>query len=272
MVDIGGRKLHFHCTGTGLPTVVLMAGGGGYAIDWALVQPRVAESTRVCSYDRAGLGWSDPGPAYETVEQTVADLRKGLQAAGERGPYILVGASIGGIFIRAYQNRFPDDVAALVFTNSSNRVGVIPPGGGGGLLWEVNEDVVRSAFPPPPATPTPRPIAIGDPFDRLPADLHPIHIWLDVRGGKVGTQPRRVLKRRCRGDESFSESSKKSTKTSALSGCCPSLWSQATHEPANRIAPAVPARGHSSISLAAIPYTSRRVAAGTKSTYFSPIA
>jgi len=67
-IDIGGRKLHLYCTGTGSPTVILVAGGGAFSIDWALVQPKVAHDTRVCSYDRAGLAWSDRGPADETVE------------------------------------------------------------------------------------------------------------------------------------------------------------------------------------------------------------
>src|SRR5437899_11873712 len=120
LVNIGGRNLHLYCTGSGGPTVVLEAGGGAYATDWALVQPRIGEKTRVCSYDRAGLGWSDPGPADETVEQTVADLHAALSRAGEKGPYILVGASVGGAFIRGYQRSFPRDVGALVFTNSSN--------------------------------------------------------------------------------------------------------------------------------------------------------
>src|SRR5580692_6704495 len=74
MIDIGGRKLYLNCSGTGSPTVVLVAGGDAFSIDWALVQPRVAGDTRVCSYDRAGLGWSDSGPADETVEQTIGDL------------------------------------------------------------------------------------------------------------------------------------------------------------------------------------------------------
>src|SRR5882762_5528276 len=69
LIDIGGRKLHLYCEGKGSPTVILMAGGGAFSIDWALVQPKVAKDTRVCSYDRAGLAWSDPGPADETVEQ-----------------------------------------------------------------------------------------------------------------------------------------------------------------------------------------------------------
>src|SRR5437763_1797599 len=71
LIDIGGRRLQIYCAGKGRPTVILMAGGGAYSIDWALVQPKVSKKARVCSYDRAGLGWSDPGPADETVEQTV---------------------------------------------------------------------------------------------------------------------------------------------------------------------------------------------------------
>ena len=74
LIDVGSRKLHLQCSGQGSPTVILIAGGSAFSVDWALVQPRVADGTRVCSYDRAGLAWSDPGPADETVEQTVADL------------------------------------------------------------------------------------------------------------------------------------------------------------------------------------------------------
>jgi pimeloyl-ACP methyl ester carboxylesterase len=149
LVDIGDRKLHLNCAGKGSPTVLLMAGGGAYSIDWALVQPRVAEKTRVCSYDRAGLGWSDPGPADETVEQTVGDLHALLHNAKE-GPYILVGASIGGIFVRAYQRAYPDEIAALVFTNSSNRVGM-HVNGKISLIWDLSEDdfgQVSQCLPP----------------------------------------------------------------------------------------------------------------------------
>jgi hypothetical protein len=67
-IDIGGRKLHLNCSGRGSPTVILVAGGNAFSIDWALVQPRVAANTRVCSYDRAGLAWSDSGPADETID------------------------------------------------------------------------------------------------------------------------------------------------------------------------------------------------------------
>src|SRR6267142_300678 len=167
LIDIGGRKLHLNCSGEGSPTVILVAGGGAFSIDWALVQPTVAENTRVCSYDQAGLGWSDSGPADETVEQTISDLHGLLRAAGEKEPYLLVGASIAGIYIQAYQRAFPKEVAGLVFTNSSNRVG-LQVKGKVGLLWDLTEGEVRSAFPPsPPFDKGPAPTHEDDPFDRL---------------------------------------------------------------------------------------------------------
>jgi pimeloyl-ACP methyl ester carboxylesterase len=180
LIDVGGRKLHLHCTGAGSPTVILMAGGGAYSIDWALVQPKVAEVTRVCAFDRAGLAWSDRGPADETVEQTVSDLHAVLRAT-EKAPYVLVGASIGGIFIRAYQRAFPGEIAGLVFSNSSNRVGMNVKGKGG-LLWDLTEDEIRSVFPRPSSGKDPAPTRGGEPFDRLPAQLQGVRLWLDVRG------------------------------------------------------------------------------------------
>jgi pimeloyl-ACP methyl ester carboxylesterase len=144
------------------------------------VQPRVAENTRVCSYDRAGLTWSDPGPADETVEQTIADLHALLRAAREKPPYLLVGASIGGIYIRAYQHAFPDEVAGLVFTNSANRVG-LKVKDKVGLLWNLTEEEIRSVFPQPPSIKESAPTSEGEPFDRLPPPLQAVRLWLDVR-------------------------------------------------------------------------------------------
>jgi hypothetical protein len=127
-----------------------VASGGAFSIDWSLLRPNVAENPRVCSYDRAGLGWTDPGPADETVERTLGDLRALLRAAEKRGPYLLVGASIAGICIQGHQRVYPEDVVGFVFTNSSNRVG-LQARGKSGLIWDLTEDEVRSAFPLPPS-------------------------------------------------------------------------------------------------------------------------
>jgi pimeloyl-ACP methyl ester carboxylesterase len=181
LIDIGGRKLHLYCTGKGSPTVILMAGGGAFSLDWALVQPKLADRVRVCSYDRAGLGWSGPGPEENIVDKNVSDLHALLQASGEHGPYVLVGASIGGIYIQAYQRAYPADVAALVFTNSSNRIGFSVKGKVG-LIWELTEADIRSEFSQPSSdTKGPAPTREDDPFDKLPPDLQKVRLWLDVR-------------------------------------------------------------------------------------------
>jgi pimeloyl-ACP methyl ester carboxylesterase len=179
LVDIGGRKLHLLCAGKGTPTIILVAGGGAFAIDWTLVLQRIDSNTRVCAYDRAGLGWSDPGPAEETVEETVSDLHKLLRASREKGPYVLVGASIAGIFIQAYQHRYPGEVAALVFTNSSNRVGFAAKNKVD-LIWKLSEDEIKSAFPFPPSNAKREiPVKAPDPFDRLPEKEQAMWLWLN---------------------------------------------------------------------------------------------
>jgi pimeloyl-ACP methyl ester carboxylesterase len=183
MIDIGGRKLHLLCSGKGSPTIILIAGGGAYSIDWNLVQNRIDSDTRVCSYDRAGLGWSDSGPQDETVEQTVDDLHLLLQKAGEKGPFILVGASVAGIYIQAYQHKFPSDVAGLVFTNSANRIG-FKTKDTAGLIWDLTEDQIRSAYPMPAGNKGDPPDKIGRPFDQLPKNLQAVRVWLQVKDWK----------------------------------------------------------------------------------------
>lgn len=180
LIDIGGRKLHLYCSGQGSPAVILMAGGSAYSIDWGLVQPGVARTTRVCSYDRAGLGWSDPGPEDETVEQTVSDLHAALGKAGEKGPYVLVGASIGGIFIQAYQRAYPGDVAGLIFSNSSHHIG-IAVNGKPELIWALSEDQIRSTYPLAASAKGEVPKSEDDPFDRLPANIRATRLWLDQK-------------------------------------------------------------------------------------------
>src|SRR5829696_87334 len=117
-IDIGGRALFISCTGTGAPTVVLEAGGGNAADTWARAQPEVARFTRVCSYDRAGLGQSDPAPSgVRTVQDSVDDLHALLAAADISGPIVLAGHSLGGLIVRLYASQCPGDVAGVVLVD-----------------------------------------------------------------------------------------------------------------------------------------------------------
>jgi len=115
LVDVGGYRLHLRCAGQGSPTVVLESGGGMTSNEWTLVQPEVAKFTRVCSYDRAGLGWSESGPPSDPVEALHTLLRKG----GVLGPYSVVGHSYGSGLVLRFAYRFPDEVKGMVLTAAS---------------------------------------------------------------------------------------------------------------------------------------------------------
>lgn len=117
LVDVGGHSLHLHCIGSGQPTVVLEAGLGNDTNHWALVQSEAAGVTRVCSYDRAGLGWSDPGPLPRTATRVVDELAILLQRADEPGPFILVGHSNGGPYARLFAAAYPERVAGVVLVD-----------------------------------------------------------------------------------------------------------------------------------------------------------
>jgi pimeloyl-ACP methyl ester carboxylesterase len=123
LVDRGGYRLHLHCSGTSRasrPLVLLDAGLGGSSLDWSLVQPGVATFTRVCSYDRAGYGWSDAGPEPRTSGRLVSELHMLLVNAGVPGPYVLVGHSFGGLTMRLFASTYPQEVAGLVLVDSSH--------------------------------------------------------------------------------------------------------------------------------------------------------
>jgi len=121
LIDIGGYRLHLYCTGertVGVPTVVFEGGLGASSVMWAVVQPSVAEHTRACSYDRAGYGWSDPGPQPRTAQQIVGELHSLLQLAGESAPYVLVGHSFGGMVARIYAAEHPDEMVGLILVDA----------------------------------------------------------------------------------------------------------------------------------------------------------
>lgn len=123
LIDVGGRRLHLYCTGEaapGRPSVVLEALSGGFSSQWAWVQPELARHTRVCSYDRAGYGWSEPAPELHTLSEAAAELRALLERGDVAGPYLLVGHSIGGLYVRQFAALYPDEVAGLVLLDSSH--------------------------------------------------------------------------------------------------------------------------------------------------------
>lgn len=120
LVDVGGYKMHINCVGQGSPIVILEAGTGDFSLIWAYVQPEVAEDTRVCSYDRAGFGWSEASPHPRTGNVMVKELHTLLVKANVQGPYVLVGHSLGGLLARVYIHNYPDEVAGLVLVDSAH--------------------------------------------------------------------------------------------------------------------------------------------------------
>jgi pimeloyl-ACP methyl ester carboxylesterase len=198
LVDLGGWRLHLHCmgeAGDSLPTVILEAGAAGFSVDWSLVQPDVARFARVCSYDRAGLGWSDLGPHPRTLRQVIWELRTLLEAAGVRPPYVLVGQSAGGVLARLYALTYPSDVVGMVLVESGHEGGTrvlrdgrmvrvvetatgapIPPVKTSGPLREADiSPAVRSRIEAVARQMAPR--ANEPPRDKLPPEAQRMRAW-----------------------------------------------------------------------------------------------
>lgn len=129
LIDIGGRRINMHCAGRGTPTVILMSGLFSWSVVWYKTQPVIAQKARVCSFDRASYGFSDPAPRPQILSEVVDDLHAALRAGSIPGPYILVGHSLGGLEVRLYAQRWPKDVVGMVLVDSSPA---------GELLLEVN--------------------------------------------------------------------------------------------------------------------------------------
>jgi pimeloyl-ACP methyl ester carboxylesterase len=195
LVEICGRRLHINCEGKGVPTVVMEAGAGDFSFDWGLVQPQVARFARVCSYDRAGYAWSDPGPTPRTMRQIAFELHTGLLKAGIKGPYILVGHSLGGAIVRTYVSQYSKEVAGMVLVDSVHEEGLI------GITDRTTKqdkivrwrELSRGRQIPPIQTAAPNPTSssnpqqarasssaqtkVETPFDKLPERSQRMRLW-----------------------------------------------------------------------------------------------
>jgi pimeloyl-ACP methyl ester carboxylesterase len=119
-VDAGDTQLHIHCLGTGRPTVLLDSASFDTVSDWVWVQAQISPTTQVCAYDRAGLGWSDSAAAPPDAQQNTRQLHTLLQNAALPGPYVLVGHSLGGLYVRGYAAQYPDTVAGMVLIEGTH--------------------------------------------------------------------------------------------------------------------------------------------------------
>jgi pimeloyl-ACP methyl ester carboxylesterase len=173
LIDVGGFRLHIFCTGqlSQNPAVILLHGLGDSSLDWGLVQPEVGRFARVCSYDRAGVGWSDPGPAPRGPLTVAKELHSLLVNAKEIGPYVLVGHSWGGLIARVYASQYPTEVAGMVLVDPTHE----------DMYWEINGPIVvpRLVTDNEWATMKPKGLSphgertvakLNPPFDRLPSD------------------------------------------------------------------------------------------------------
>ena len=167
MVDVGGYRLHINCVGTGSPTVVIEAGQGDWSASWSnAVQPEAARTTRVCTYDRAGYGWSEPGPLPRTAEHIAHELHTLLLSAGVPGPYVLAGHSLGGLPVRVFAHDYAAEVSGVVLIDSMHPRQAKPS---------------ASAQPPQPAAPASR-LSLFT----LPARISLLRLLagpLDLKGG-----------------------------------------------------------------------------------------
>jgi pimeloyl-ACP methyl ester carboxylesterase len=206
LVDVGGWRLHLNCTGEARdsqPTVILEAGVGDFSVEWSLVQPDVSKFARVCSYDRAGDGWSDLGPHPRTLRQIVYELHTLLDKGGVKPPLVLVGHSYGGWLVRLYGSTYPAEVAGIVLVEA-----------GADNPWRMSPDgkLARSADllkgAPIPAVKVSGPLRLSDippdalsqmkagaqklaqspnepPRDKLPHDAQRMRAWALAQVGHV---------------------------------------------------------------------------------------
>ena len=194
LIDVGGYRLHINLNGKGKPTVVLIAGSGDFSFDWSLVQPAVSRFSQVCSYDRAGLAWSDLGPTPRTMRQEAYELHLLLEKAGLKAPFVLVGHSIGRLIARVYAAEYPKEVAGMILVDSTTEDTTLNYQG---KIVRVRESAkgrpipavqTITSSPPKPPTEDDRkqaefnkqifgPPKIESSFDKLPQNIQTLRLW-----------------------------------------------------------------------------------------------
>lgn len=122
LFDVGGYRMHLDCRGEGAPTVVMDAGLGGSSLDWSLVQANLAGTVQVCTYDRAGMGWSEPRPGPRTPAHIAEELHLLLTEADLPGPFVLVAHSLAGKTVRMFASAHPEDVAGMVLVDARSEL------------------------------------------------------------------------------------------------------------------------------------------------------
>jgi pimeloyl-ACP methyl ester carboxylesterase len=181
LIDVGGYRVHLYCTGSGGPAVVIV--GAGFSFNWGLVQPEVAKFAQVCSYDHSGIGWSDPGPA-DSCSLRANEVHTALKNAGIKGPYVMVGHSLGALVARIYAGRYPGDTAGIVFVDHASDFRSFTPGNSKPPGGE-NAASAPPVPPRPSASPMPLPPVGGqvhgiedDPnFSKLSPRDRELHLW-----------------------------------------------------------------------------------------------
>jgi pimeloyl-ACP methyl ester carboxylesterase len=179
LVDVGGHKVHLYCTGSGGPTVVLLAGASSFSIDWALVQPKL--SSRACAFDRPGYAWSELAGVVDDGHQVVRDLHEVLRRTNQPRPYVLVGHSLGGLFARLFYDTFPEDVGGMVLLDAAHEDGLLTSVDRKPIpITSLSEAEYLAANVPslPSRVPEAR---LEDAYRRLPDDIQQLHLALLTR-------------------------------------------------------------------------------------------
>jgi len=192
-VNLGGHRLHVHCTGKGRPTVVVENGFDEFSVDWVLVQSQVERFTRICTYDRAGYAWSDPGPRPRTFDQINLERSDALRRLGEKGPFVLVGHSFGGPVVRQFATAHRSELVGLVLVDTVHEDQRVPIQGkavrlrasaAGKLIPVPRERLLIDDAPPSPRAPAAPASSVEPPLDRLPPDIQRLHLWAAAQPGR----------------------------------------------------------------------------------------